>query len=85
MNYKFWLNLFLVLAGTVLGTMVAYFTEGVKYLSWLAFDLRFGTSSPVNIELGVVNCTFGINFSLSVATILFIAIALIVGKFIVKK
>ena len=85
MNYKFWLNLFLVLAGTVIGSMVARVCEGVKYLSWLSYGLRFGTSNPVNIELGVVNCTFGINFYLSVATILFIIIALIVGNLVVKR
>ncbi|MBR4933929.1 MAG: DUF4321 domain-containing protein, partial [Clostridia bacterium] len=36
-------------------------------------------------ELGVVSCTFSINFSLTVATILCIAISLVVGKFIVRR
>ncbi len=85
MKNKFWLNLFLILTGTVLGTMIAHFTEGVSFLSWLAFGLTFGTSSPITLELGVVSCTFGINFSLSVATIICIAISLVVGKFIVRK
>lgn len=85
MKSKVWLNFFLVLVGIVLGSMVAHVTAGVSFLSWLAFGLNFGTSAPITLELGVVSCTFGINFSLTVATILCIAISLIVGKFIVRK
>ncbi len=85
MKNKFWLNFFLVLAGIVLGSMVAHFAAGVSFLSWLSFGLNFGTSAPVTLELGVVSCTFGIKFSLSVATILCIAISLVVGKAIVRK
>lgn len=85
MKNKFWLNFFLVLVGIVLGSMVAHVTAGVSFLSWLAFGLNFGTSAPVTLELGVVSCTFGISFSLSVATILCIALSLIVGKFIARS
>lgn len=85
MKNKFWLNLFLILAGVVLGSMLAHFTADVPYLTWLAYGLNFGTSSPVAVELGVVNFTLGISFNLSVATILCIALTLIIGKFVVRK
>ena len=85
MKAKFWLNLFLILAGTVIGNMLSQVAAKVSYLSWLAYGLDFGTSSPVAVELGVVDFTFGISFSLSVATIICIALCLIVGKFLVRK
>lgn len=85
MKAKFWLNLFLILAGTVIGNMLSQVAAKVSYLSWLAYGLDFGTSSPVAVELGIVDFTFGISFSLSVATIICIALCLIVGKFLVRK
>ena len=85
MKNKFWLNFFLILAGVVLGSMIAHFTAPVPYLAWLAYGLNFGTSAPVAVELGVINFTVGVSFSLSVAVILCIALTLIVGKFIYRK
>ncbi len=82
---KFWLNLFLVLVGVVLGTMISHVTAGNAYFSWLAFGQNFGTTTPVTLELGVVSLTLGISFSISVATILCIALSLLVGKYIFKK
>ena len=85
MKNKFWLNLFLVLAGIVVGTMLSHFTANVNGLSWLAYGLNFGTTSPVVLELGIINFTFGISLSLTVSTVLCIAISLVVGKLIVRK
>ena len=85
MKSKFWLNLFLILVGTVLGSLIATLTKDVAFLSWLGYGLNFGTSSPIVLELGVISCTLGINFSLTVATIICIAISLILGKLIVRK
>lgn len=85
MKKHFWLNLFLILAGVVIGSMVAHYSKGVSFLSWLNFGLKFGTTGPVAVELGVVSFTLGINFNLSVATIICVALSLVVGKFIVRK
>ena len=85
MKNKTWLNLFLILAGVVFGSMVAHFTKDVSAMNWLAYGLNFGTASPVQVNLGVVNFTLGISFNLSVATILCIAICLIVGKYLFRK
>ena len=85
MKAKFWLNLFLILAGTVIGNMLSQVTARVSYLSWLAYGLNFGTSEPVSVQLGIVDFTFGISFSLSVATIICIALCMVIGKFLVRK
>ncbi len=82
---KFWLNLFLVLVGVVLGTMLAHVTAGSAAFSWLAFGQTFGTPTAFNIELGILTLTLGIKCTITVSTILCIAISLLVGKYIFRK
>lgn len=85
MNKKFWINLFLVLAGVVFGTMIAHVTSGISALSWLAFGQSFGLSSPLTLDLGIITITFGINITISVATVICTALMLIIGRFIVRR
>ena len=85
MKSKFWINLFLILVGVVLGTMLSHVTAESAYFSWLAFGQTFGTTAPITLELGVVSLTFGISFTITVATILCIAISLLAGKYIFRK
>ena len=82
---NFWLNLFLILVGIVLGTTVAHFTKDVSFLAWLSFGMSFGTSSPVTVDLGVMSITVGASLSISVAVVLMVALSLLVGKFIVRR
>lgn len=82
---NFWLNLFLILIGIVMGTMIAHFTKDISFLSWLAFGESFGTSAPVTLDLGVMTFTIGVSLEISVAVVLAVALSLLVGKFIVRK
>lgn len=82
---NFWLNLFLILIGIVLGTTVAHFTKDVPFLAWLSFGMSFGTSAPVTVDLGVMSITLGASLSISVAVVLMVALSLLVGKFIVRR
>lgn len=74
------LFLLFICIGVVLGTLVAQLTEGIPWLSWLAFGTEFGLKSPVILNLGVLTLTFGLVIDLNVAVIIFIMIALLVGK-----
>ena len=82
---NFWLNLFLILIGIVLGTTVAHFTKDISFLAWLSFGMSFGTSAPVTVDLGVMTVTLGASLTITVAVVLMVALSLIVGKFIVKR
>lgn len=84
-NGKFWLNVFLVCVGVVIGAMVSEMTAGVSWLRWLSYGLAFGTESPFVLDLNVIRITFGINLQLTVSSVIFIALSLILGKLIVKK
>ena len=85
MRTSFWLNLFLICVGVVTGSMVNEITAGIPWLSWLSYGLSFGTQAPVNLNLGILTLTFGINIDLTISAIIFIALALVLGKLIVKK
>ena len=82
---KFWLNAFLVCVGVVIGAMVSEMTEGIPFLSWLSYGLSFGTEAPFQLDLNVIHLTFGINLHLTVSSVIFIAISLVLGKLIVRK
>ncbi len=82
---NFWLNLFLILVGIVLGGLVAHLTKDISFLSWLSFGESFGTASPVTVDLGVMSVTLGASLNISVAVVLAVALSLMVGKFIVRK
>ena len=74
------LILLFICIGVVLGTLVAQLTAGIPWLSWLAFGTEFGLKTPVVLDLGVLTLTFGFVIDLNVAVIIFVLIALIVGK-----
>ena len=82
---KFWLNAFLICIGVVIGAMVSEMTSGIPILKWLSYGLNFGTESPFVLNLNVIRLTFGINLQLTVSSVLFIALSLILGKLILKK
>lgn len=82
---KFWLNAFLVCVGVVIGAMVADMTKDVSFLSWLSYWLSFGTETPFVLNLNIIKLTFGISLNLTVSSVLFIALSLILGKLIVRK
>ncbi len=72
--------LFFLLAGIVLGTILARLCEGVAFLSWLAYSMSVGldTASPLVLDLIVFKLAFGFSLTVNPAQILCIIIALIV-------
>ncbi len=85
MRRGFWLNLFLVLIGIVIGSMAAEITAGVPVLEWLAYGLDFGTASPVVLDLHVLRLTLGATVTITVSHVLFVALSLVLGRLIVRE
>ncbi|MBE6621330.1 MAG: DUF4321 domain-containing protein [Ruminococcaceae bacterium] len=79
------LILLFVCAGIVLGTLVARLADGISGLSWLAFGMDFGITSPLVLDLGVLSLTVGATFELSVAVIIFSVIAVLCGFAILRR
>jgi len=85
MRNNFWLNLFLICVGVVTGTLAARLCDGVPALSWLAYGLEFGTETPITLNLQLLSVTFGLTLHLSIAVILFIVLAVVLGRLIARK
>lgn len=70
----------MLLSGIVVGTLVGNLTAGIEFLSWLSYGIRFGLKTPVQLDLGVLDLTFGMNINLTISCIIFVIIAMIIAK-----
>ena len=85
MKKGFWLNFFLICVGIVTGSMVAEMTSGIPALPWLSYGLDFGMKSPLVLDLNVLELTLGLSVRITIATIIFTILSLLLGKLIIRK
>jgi hypothetical protein len=69
---------FFILAGIVLGAMLAAVCSNVPFLSWLSYSqsIGFNPDAPFVLNLSVLKLTFGFSMGISVAQIITIALAI---------
>lgn len=69
---------FFILAGIVLGAMLASVCRNVSFLSWLAYSqaIGFNADAPFVLDLSVAKLVLGFSMSISVAQIITIALAI---------
>ncbi len=77
-------NLFLVLIGVVVGTFVAGICKDVSFLSWLTYGMSFGMTSPLVLDLGVIQLTFAASINITLSVVIFVILSLIIGRAITK-
>ena len=83
MHYRnFWILLIMLQAGIVLGGFMGQMAEGIPWLGWLNFGQSFGLDSPLVINFGILVITFGLTIKITMASIIGVAIALIIYRFI---
>ena len=83
MGYKnFWTLLILLLAGIVLGGFMGQLADGISWLEWLNFGQSFGLNTPLVINFGILVITFGLTIKITMASIIGIALALIIYRLI---
>lgn len=81
-NKNFWILLLLLLAGIVLGGFFGNMAAGIPWLSWLNFGQSFGLDSPLILNLGILVITFGLSIKITMASIIGVAIALIIYRYL---
>lgn len=81
-NKGFWTLLLLLLSGIVLGGFLGSLAEGIAWLSWLNFGQAFGLNTPLVLDLGVLVITFGLSIKITMASIIGVAIALIIYRYL---
>lgn len=83
MHYKnFWILLIMLLAGIVLGGFMGQLAEGISWLNWLNFGQSFGLDLPLVINFGILVITFGLTIKITMASIIGVAVALIIYRYI---
>ncbi len=72
------LLLFFILAGIIIGGMLADLCARVPFLSWLAYarSIGFSPDHPFVLDLSVLKLTFGFSIGVSVAQIITISLAI---------
>lgn len=81
-NKNFWILLLLLLSGIVLGGFLGSLAEGIDWLAWLNFGESFGLDTPLVLELGVLVITFGLSIRITMASIIGVAVALIIYRYL---
>ena len=79
---NFWILLIMLLAGIVLGGFMGQLANGISWLSWLNFGQSFGLDSPLVFNFGILVITLGLTIKITMASIIGIAIALIIYRMI---
>lgn len=79
---NFWILLIMLLAGIVLGGFMGNLAEGIPWLSWLNFGQSFGLNSPLVLDFGILVITFGLSIHITMASIIGVALALIIYRYI---
>ena len=77
-----WALFLLVLAGIVIGSFIAQATSGVSFLKWMSYGQRFGLTTPLTLDLGVLVLTFGLSIKITLGSILGVIIAAVIYHFI---
>lgn len=73
-----WVFIVLVLIGFVIGRFIGTYFSG----SFLNYGQTFGLSDPFVLDLGFIVLTFGLKIHITIASVIGVAIALIVYRFI---
>ena len=79
---NFWILLIMLLADIVLGGFMGQLANGISWLSWLNFGQSFGLDSPLVINFGILVITLGLTIKITMASIIGIAIAIIIYRMI---
>ena len=73
-----WLLVCLVLIGFVLGTLIAQIFPG----NFLSYGQDFGLNTPVELNLGFMILTLGLQFHITIAGIIGVIVAFVIYRFI---
>ncbi len=73
-----WVLVVLVLIGFVIGRFIGTYFDG----TFLNYGQTFGLSSPIELNMGFVVLTFGLQFHITIASVIGVIIAFVIYRFI---
>lgn len=72
-----WILLIFVLCGIVLGGLIGELVSQIDALWWFGYGNSFGLSNPLTLDLGMLSLTFALTVKINIASIVGIAISLL--------
>lgn len=75
-----WLIVIFILSGLVIGGLLGEVAQNVDFLRWLSYGQSFGLSEPLVLNLNVISLTFALTLKINIASIIGLAIALLIYK-----
>lgn len=76
-----WVLIIFILSGIVVGGLLGELASRVSWLWWLSYGESFGLTSPITLDLSVIQITFALMFKINISSI----IGMILAIFIYKK
>lgn len=77
---KVWLFWILLFSGIIIGGLLGELATKVSYLSWMGYGQNFGLTSPIQLDIGIIQLSFGILFKLNIASIIGVLIAIFIYR-----
>lgn len=75
-----WILLVFILSGLVIGGLLGELAGKVDFLWWLSYGQSFGLSSPVQLDLNIVQISFGLMFKINISSIIGMIIAILIYR-----
>lgn len=75
-----WILLVFILSGLVVGGLLGDLAGKVDFLWWLSYGQNFGLSSPIELDLSIVQISFGLMFRINIASIIGMIIAILIYR-----
>lgn len=75
-----WIFLIFLLSGLVIGGLLGELASNVDFLWWLSYGSSFGLTTPVELDLQIIQITFGLWFKINIASIIGMVIAILVYR-----
>lgn len=70
-----WMQVFILMVGAMLGSLIGKITASIPFLRWLSFGDSFGLT-PATLDLGLLELTFGFHLEITIAAILGLILAI---------
>lgn len=73
-----WVLVILVLIGFVIGGFIGTYFDG----SFFNYGKSFGLNRPIELDLGFILLTFGLQIQITIASVIGVVISLVIYRFI---
>lgn len=75
-----WILVIFILSGLVVGGLLGNIAGNIDFLWWLSYGQNFGLSSPIELDLSIVQISFGLMFKINISSILGMIVAILVYR-----